>query len=268
MQELASVEDRTFLRKQLKDKFSLLGIKNALWDFDGTLIDTRRLFDHAIEDACGMLVFGQDWPGRDFASGRRLDQVVEMRKKMVQPAIFGLRKEMFVNPVITQYGIYLMAKRLGIDENDLRFSRAIDRVRQITQSPAAVFPQAREMVDLVNQTGVDSYLMTHADMEWTQTKLSGAGLVGRFKSVYCFAVDESKEDQWSESFQNLGIKPEESLAIGDNYQADIEPLVDKIALAVWITAEKNQDKEKIIKIEEVGQVAKAIIDFRVYKENF
>lgn len=268
MHELASSESEVFIVEQLKARFLILGIENVLWDFDDTLGKTKELYQQKTAEACGILLYGANWPGMTLASEEERAAAIKLREKVAFPVVRGMRQEMFVSPVINQYSLWLTAKTVGVKETDPRFQKAMEQIYQIHESPVEIYPGAKETIDLVNKTGVDSFLMTHASREWTQIKLVGAGLSGRFKSVGCFSIDRGKEEQWEKKLKEMKVDPKVSLIIGDNFQADIKPLLALGSWAVWVTKDELNNFPRVLKIPEIGEMVNGILTWEIKERGF
>jgi len=190
---------------RLKEKFDHWGVSVIAWDLDGTLINTTKIFDEAITDACDSL---------------------KVPEEKLRHIIGSLRPEFGVSPAIMELSTSLLARSEGFSPQDDNFQFAIKRMYQLYNDHIPqVFPGAIEAVDFINRTGIKPVLMTHAEEGWTWHKKIGAKLFGKFANTACFSIDRPKSEQWSEQFHRLDINPETVLVIGDNQAADIDPVL-------------------------------------------
>lgn len=194
------------------------------FDLDSTLVDTTRVFKDAVNDASGILIYGADWE-KVKTEPEAQQRVNEYRHDVFDPIIFRLRDEFGINPVIGEVVIGICAKLSGVT-NEEQIEEAKARIRQIyTQDIPPLFPGASESVDLINATNRPTWLMTHAEAEWTRNKVNGVKLDGKFARHICFSIDQSKAEQWVPTFERENIDPERFLMIGDNFTADVWPIL-------------------------------------------
>ncbi|MFH1561028.1 MAG: HAD family hydrolase [Patescibacteria group bacterium] len=208
--------------EKLKQALDVLGIENLVWDLDGTLLDTRAVFVNAVVDASGILASKLDLPA---------EKIVEL----FEETIWFLRPEMGVNPAIMLLAFDILVKRVGLRNDDYQVALGRKRVADIhSKDVPCLFPDTLETIDLFNSLDRNTFLMTHAEEDWTWLKLSQTGLVGKFKKVVCFSVDNPKSLQWVQNFSSLKLNPDETLVIGDNFLADIAPVLTLGARAILI----------------------------------
>jgi len=207
----------------LKSRFDELGVETVGIDFDGTLIDTPTLFRQAMFDASAILSAPLD--------GYGLDEVMALMTNVMHE----LRPEFGVWPSVMDAAVYTVAGILQLEREDYLVEEALKRVHDIyTDDIPLLFDGAGDLVDSLNATGRDLYLMTHADPNWTRHKLDAVGLSGKFASVVCFSIDSPKAGQWERVLGQLEIDPAGLLVVGDNREADILPPVGLGARGVYV----------------------------------
>lgn len=243
------------------------GIETVCWDFDGTLVDTKSVFNEAMVNASGFLLFGEAWGSQEEENGR-LKQAQEFKKLVMDEIVWSLRPEFGVNPTIMEATVKLAAQVLTLDLNSEQVDWAVERVRFIySKDVPVVFEGAMEVVGLINKTGTTSVLTTHAEADWTWNKQIGTGFVGKFEQVVHFSIDEPKSVQWVRELVRLGVDPRALLVVGDNLEADIQPPVELGARGVWVLngqLGKPMDeypllRERVTRVGWIREVIEAII---------
>lgn len=243
------------------------------FDLDSTLIDTSRVFKDAVNDASGILLYGTDW-ARVKAEPEAQQRASEYRHDVFDPIITRLRSEFGINPVIGEVVIGICAKLSGVTDPE-QIEAAQARIRQIyTQDIPPLFPGAIESVDMINATNRPTWLMTHAEPEWTRIKINGVGLDGKFAKQICFSIDQSKAEQWIPTFEREGIDPAHMLMIGDNFSADVWPILRLGGRAVLVnggfsprlSGQLKQDLEEHrhllangLQIEKIADLSRALV---------
>jgi len=260
----------------LRERLDGWGIGTVCWDFDGTLVDTRAVFNRAMIDVAGLLLFGREWISEQVErNGEKLRQAEEYKESVMDELVWGLRSELGVRPQIMEVVVKLAARVRNLDLGGEEVERAVERVQRIYQGDIPdVFEGAREAVELVNKAGRRSILMTHAEGNWTWLKRLGTGFIGMFEEVVHFSVDAPKSVQWEEQIKRLGTDPKAILVVGDNFGADILVPVLLGARGILITrggskvfdaeeAYKVNDevvlKERVIKVKQTKDIIGAII---------
>lgn len=214
----------------LQDFFSKRTIKKVAVDFDNTLIKTYKGFHHAYTEACGMIIFGEDWNPNSHYS-----QAYQIQATEFQPITLALRHEFDIGMSILIYSLNIFARLKGIDINSPQVQRAHNRIIQLyNEDTFEVFPGAIELIDTLNVTGVDVIQATHADHDWNLRKIVASGFSGKFKSKMIFSITDVKSQQWPQKLRTYGINSCELLVIGDNLQADLMVPMQMGATGIWV----------------------------------
>ena len=176
------------------------GYTHVAVDFDGTLIDTSKVFSKAIAQA---------------------SQTLGVDRKVIDDCVRGTKKEFNVNPVIVKVAVLIAARTLIIPDTDSKVEAALDRIDQIyaTDIPN-LFPGAIAVMDQLNQHFV-TVMTTHALLNWTNHKKNKTGLSGKFAHTHCFRVERPKSEQWQDFFSQSQTPPRKWVIIGDDLQADL-----------------------------------------------
>lgn len=240
----------------LREKLTSWGISAVAFDFDGTLINTKDVFNQAI---LGALT----------AMGKADEEARQLKEMYFDKIIWALRPELGVNPAIMELSTIIMAKILGLEKSDEQTQKAIHRVREIyTHDVPELIPGAKETVLAINTTGARTILVTHAQEEWTWNKLTGTKMTGMFAHIACMSILRSKSAQWEVLLNKLGIDPSTLLVIGDNFDADIAKPVEFGARAFYIDTGRfgafGSDKEinpaesiatgRVVAVSDIAQV--------------
>jgi FMN phosphatase YigB (HAD superfamily) len=255
----------------LKDRLSRMGKSVTVFDFDGTLINSGKLFGDAQFDAAGFLLYGDKWlNGR---TDEYKNNAMVLNKK-VHESVMKLRVEFGANPVITKVAVGALGKGLGLAKDSREMELALNRIDQLyLRDIPEVFDGAKETVDIFKHVSSRQLLMTHAESDWTWVKYLGADFTGMFEKVVCMPINYPKSVQWAQKYADLQIDPKQVLAFGDDFYADIMPNVALDAHAVWIdrgeiafSSDKpveidDKSKKRIIKVSDIKQAIPKIICF-------
>ena len=219
----------------VKDKFQKWGIEYVAFDFDDSLIDTRGIFNKGISEACGLLLYADEWEDRQKFDDKARAQADLLNRDVFRPVLASLRPEYGIQPLVMEVSISITARLSNINKDSVNYHNAIDRVRAIYEVDVPdTFPGAIELVDTTNASGAKTLLTTHAEDAWTYRKRKECGFYAKFADVICFNVWQPKAEQWEGEFKEHGISFQNLLVIGDNLKADILPPVSMGARAVLV----------------------------------
>lgn len=264
------------IAQNIKSKFRELGVTTVAWDFDGTIIDTRKVFETAEAEATSILLFGKDF---SLASEEERGKIEEARTGLFEKIMWDLRPEMGINPVIMEVSVRIMAKILSSNKtgqlSDDLVEAAVKRIQRIYESDCPdLFPGSVEAVSALDQGVNQSILVTHASQEWTWIKLRATGLLGKFKRIICLNINSPKSEQWETMLKREGIDPKSLLVIGDNREADIEKPVELGARGIWIdrntrfssygvdtmNSQGQSIGERVIVVREIEEIVPRILE--------
>jgi FMN phosphatase YigB (HAD superfamily) len=219
----------------LKEALSRGGIRVVIWDFDGTLIKTTKLFSFTMIETSGILIYGTNWRHYYWEEAKRFKEEYMMK------VVWALRKEMGVNPEIMKLTTYICATQvLHLSKEDPKIEMALDRMSRLyTTDVPEVYRGAHWAVDTFNKAGVPTILATHALPDWTNHKKAVTRFSGKFVRTHNFSIDCPKSEQWQEFFLEKGISPKETISIGDNPWADCLPVIDLGGHAICVNVNPN-----------------------------
>ena len=207
-------------------------LRALLLDVDDTIIDTRRAMVAAGTTAGAAL-----WP----------DAPPEVQ------AAFGLRFHddpagWFARFAAGEVGFERMRKErvreaagaLGLSGEDRHPGLQADfdaAYEPAFEAALRVFPDVLPLLDAAEELGVRTGLLTNSAQAYTERKLEVAGLAGRFA---CLASRDTlgfgKPDPrvFTLACAQLGARPEETLAVGDNLAWDVLPAADAGMPCAWL----------------------------------
>jgi len=202
--------------EDLKKWLDKRGIKLVLFDLDDTLIDTN---DH----------FNQRY-GEFFAFvGKRLSFSTE---ELTQFTGIFHRLDIdvfythFVNPVrYREIGKGLAAAYQSGREKEVSaaFEEGLPILLDIYKTVPGFHPGAEETLSVLKTTGVEMGLVTHGNLTWSNLKIRELDLKRFFNHFWVADEDGVKNSEdWLTAVNSFsGIKPAETLVIGDNLRGDI-----------------------------------------------
>lgn len=189
------------------------GIKAVLFDLDDTLTKTyftegRRIFKEALEELARVEIDEPSFMAEWYSSFRSLQ------------AEFG------VHPETTTMVAKMMADKYGVAYGDERLQMAYGAMwSQMYDVIPGAMPGAKETVLALRQAGLEVFVVTHGEAEWTRRKLSE--WLDLIDGVVCVDVRKKKDSyQWGLAMQAYGVSPLEVMVVGDNLEADIKSASD------------------------------------------
>ncbi len=190
-----------------KDWVQKNGIEAILFDFDGTLIDTSKIF------------INQTGAFFDFAANSLPafdEEVFEKRFRELEDIAFDL---IGISPRHWHYILDELAKEHGdaIKEGGAIFEK-------IYTSAPDIFDGVKEILDLCKKVGLKIGLVTHASKEWTDIKLTHHNLSVYFEHVVTLDPETHKHkgtEHWQQAIQLFGVNPEHIMVVGDSLSSDI-----------------------------------------------
>lgn len=247
-----------------------MGVRVVGFDMDGTLKNTRRLFNRQFEEAAGLLLYKERWEEEKASGNGVVEGAREYKERVLDKVLWSLRPEVGIRPYGGELMVRIAAGQLGLKAGSFWVEKAVDCIRTIYETAPDNFPGAVETVEKVNRSGVRTLLMTHAEIAWSQIKRRD-GYTGLFEQLICFDIDRPKSVQWQEQLAGLGVEPGEFLMIGDDYHADIQGVIELDGRGVWIfdhyrpfCVESNYEEirvcESVIMAKTIADVVPAILE--------
>ncbi len=196
------------LLKFLKDN----DIQLILWDVDDTLVYTHEVFHRHVNEAV-----------RIFCSGaNKTFEEVYPAFKVIENHV---REWANVNPdKLWTSAFYQLAHHYPIQDHAV-LDQCFEELNKIYTQTLRPIEGALEIIEFLNIHGVSQGIVTHADREWNDFKLKGAGFnPENFTFISAVDVNYPKEAlHWCEAYTEIGINPSNVLAIGNNLRSDILP---------------------------------------------
>ena len=226
----------------------------ALFDFDDTLIKTRKIFIKQIElyvEACI-----KEMPHLSF------DEVLTKLKE-INKTVYQTEK---VNPQRWK----TVAKILGsiyITKNRNIFAEKLNILNEIYIIIPEFYEGAFETITILHKAGFRLGLVTHANKQWTLFKLKSLSLENLFESVTIAHEDKFKDFRdWENAITTFHVSPQQAIVIGDNIKGDIEAARKAgVKSLVWLNVEQwsvylqqEKPKETII-IDEISKLIPTLL---------
>lgn len=216
-------------------------IKGVLFDLDDTIIQTSEIFNSAVQ------------------------QVVELYAKLLPQLSIAAVEEIFSRINMVAHSIYAVnpkrwhsvipefEREMGIQKSQAEEALAI--LANIYTQPPKFEQDAEAVIRLIKEWGLLVGLVTHANIEWTNFKLSSLGLGTFFDSVEVVSEDKLHKDSndWVRGAEKIRLLPQELLAVGDNIRGDAIAAVEAgFKEVVWI------DKKNGWKLYRQGELPSGI----------
>lgn len=213
-------------KSELEKVFKARGIKAVLFDFDDTLVRTGEMLTSKMKD------FSKAVSKRDV--GRTAEEVYDSLRKENNKAFdkLAVRRNKW------KYAVDEMKKDFD-KEHHVVLEEAFPILASIYDTSPELIEGAVEALQIISTLdGVVLALVTHADREWTDKKLSETGLDSFFNSDNTYIVDVKKHKSakhWLEVVRSISLKPHEVLVVGDSLPGDIRATHEiGVVYKVWI----------------------------------
>lgn len=216
-------------------------------DIDGTTLDTpshfkKILFSLGLETVNNYLHDIDDMPSSEIALDLEREVYKIFYENDKQPVLLG-----------TQYnqalGNYLLP-------SDFRNSKGLDvLIRKFEEICYTTSPEAYEktlrILTILHQWNIGAIFNSHAQDPWTGIKVDYMGNLFNPKKLYQYVttpIDKKKgKDSWIESARKANSKPENCMALGDNFQADILAAIDAgYKNATWVNRYVDNYEEFLV----------------------
>ena len=103
----------------VNDKFQGWGIEYVAFDFDDTLIDTRGIFNKGISEACGLLLYAEEWEDRQKFDDKARAQADLLNRDVFRPVLASLRPEYGIQPLVMEVSISITARLSNINKDSV-----------------------------------------------------------------------------------------------------------------------------------------------------
>ena len=198
-------------------------IELVLFDLDETIIETSKLFETQKKIYINHLLSGIT----GYSFEHLLSQLEEIDEDYFNKN--GVNPERWGNVV------QKMAEDLDISKTEL-FLSGLPILLQIYKETPRIIEGATETLDSFLYTGVNMGLVTHANREWTEFKLTTLGLNKYFSNI--IIADENKHkdsEDWIKAIQTSGFSPSNTMVIGDSLESDIKASANiGVKKLIWI----------------------------------
>jgi len=208
------------INMELRESLSRLGIKGILYDLDDTLIYTSEIFAACMQEYTAKV---SEETGLEYELISKTLQTIndeEYKTKGVSPKRW--------DSVVDRMAVIFEGHGESVLGN-------LDILHKIYTLEPRIRPGARTTLRTMSEAGAKQGLITHANVEWTHRKLDLLGLWDNFQTVVI--VDENGHkgpENWKLAMDNLELKPEECLVIGDSLSGDIIPGASLGARTMWL----------------------------------
>ncbi len=211
-------------------------IQAVAFDIDNTILNTREQF-HKTLYALGLEIPGE-FPVE--ISPCYWEEISRQIENEVYAVYYRNKRE----PVLIgkQYEIaltnYLNELNLG-DITDGMRERIISYQEEHYKTSPKAYSATKEILELILSSGREVVFNSHAQEDWTEIKIQYiASLIDGVDTFPYIAVPitASKDAKsWSEAYSKVNTRPENTLTVGDNFNADIIPAIQAgCKSVVWI----------------------------------
>lgn len=208
-------KEQNMLQRRLTEVFNGRVITSAVFDLDGTIVDTHALYIGLMKEYCNRVAADDDVLSNEVYH-------------FMENVLSGLRPVYSVNPALLKESARLAALRYERDYYTPEIQEYLERMMKgIYDEPMVQkFEGVDDTLSLIRAAGADTYLVTHANKTTTAWKLNYTGLDDKFRGVYCVDDLQMKDaDAWKRGYEYFGIEPANSIMAGDSWTSDIEPAI-------------------------------------------
>ena len=107
--------------------------------------------------------------------------------------------------------------------------------------PAILFPNTQNTINYLSSK-YNLILITKGDLVEQNYKINSSGLKSNFNSIHI--VERKNKQTYQSILENLHIKPDDFIMIGNSYNSDIKPVIELGAKAIYIPNKINPVLEK------------------------
>jgi len=232
--------------EMIREWFESEGVEIVLFDMDETLVDTREHYRERMRAYCVYLAK---------ESGKPEDELFDL----FMEGVMALRDEFQVRSAVLDVPARVLAKMCGVE--GLELESQIDELMKIYELPPKVLPGAVEQVRMMRDAGLKMVLVTHADEEWTQRKLS-QGFLDLFDEVICTPVHLPKDIKaWEKALRKLGVDLSQVMVVGDSWVSDVKPALELgVNKVVWVGGDgKGEEIGGVIKVDKIADLVERLL---------
>jgi FMN phosphatase YigB (HAD superfamily) len=222
----------------LLELFQEREIKTVAFDIDNTVLDTGAQF-HETLYALGLEI------ALDLPFPVQPPYHEEMTRQL-EREVYGLyyknkRKPRLIGGQYEEIVISFM-KENQLGEITPSMIEKIQRYENMhyTTSPKA-YEKTKEILELILRSGKNIVFNSHAQQDWTERKIEYISTLIEDAPQFQFIavpIEQEKDCQsWATIYQMADTKPENTLTVGDNFDADIIPAIQAgCKNVVWINS--------------------------------
>ncbi|KUK66955.1 MAG: HAD-like domain [candidate division WS6 bacterium 36_33] len=228
-------------------------IKAVAFDVDNTVLDTGGQF-HETLYALGLEI-SQELPVEIAPYyyeeiSRQLENEIYAvyYKNKRKPVLIGKQYEQALEN-------YLNELSLGDITERMRERIMFYQERHYT-NPPKVYPSTKEILELILSSGREVVFNSHAQDDWTEMKIqyiaSFIDEIDTFPYISVPITENKDTESWLRAYSKVDTKPENTLTVGDNFNADIVPAIEAGCKTVaWINSRGYEFPEGFILPEDV-----------------
>lgn len=203
--------------------------QNYIFDLYGTLVDIHTNEDKATlwkNLACIFSMTGAVYEGAELKKAYKQAVKEElctllprMQKKLSDESLTGEEVEILLENVFYKL---LEAKKVKADQE--RISQTGIIFRSLSISYIRLYEGVQELLSRLKKAGKKVYLLSNAQRVFTEPEMRMLGIYDQFDGVLYSSDAGVKKPSfhfYEQLFQKYGLKKEESVMIGNEYQADI-----------------------------------------------
>ena len=228
-------------------------IKAVAFDIDNTVLDTGGQF-HETLYALGLEI-SQELPVEI------APYYYEEISRQIENEVYAVYYKNKRKPVLIgkQYEDalknYLKELNLGDITDGMREIIMFYQERHYTNSPK-VYSSTKEILELILSSGREIVFNSHAQDDWTEMKIQYiASLIEGIDTFPYVAVPitgNKDTESWLRAYSKVDTKPENTLTVGDNFNADIIPAIEGgCKSVVWVNPRGYELPEDFIIPEDV-----------------
>lgn len=243
------------MSNKIKEFFEENYIEGIVFDLDGTLVDTSKWLKYMYKEISSKIVpyinkeYNLQVNVEDFTQAYYQAEVLEYKNGNVN----------FVTRFSATLSHISNTLKLNMDTNALA-RMFLNNVSQIyTLSPDPCEGTLKLLNTLLQFTNVA--ICTHSGKDWTKIKMDH--LKSKYKEKYgdipilhshYIPLNEPKDaSEWINASKKINSTPENLIAVGDSFTADIIPSVEAgYRYIVWITKDSIDKEQDIKELRNIG----------------